>query len=60
MGLRKLEAHNVLGPVVKKDEAFGSDCSSCSRPRVESAGMVLKHNNEKAMAAWKYLEVGSN
>lgn len=22
--------------------------------------MVLKHNNEKAMAAWKYLGVGSN
>lgn len=33
---------------------------SCSRPRVESVGMVLKHNNKKAMAAWKYLGVGSN
>lgn len=27
---------------------------SCSRTRVEPIGMVLKHNNEKAMAAWKY------
>lgn len=27
VGPRELEASDVLGPVVKKDEVFGSDCS---------------------------------